>query len=134
MQDKTQTQAVTSAVDPMTPGSLLANVGGMLALVLIVIAVCAWIARRIGLARPLSKGTPALSVVASHALGQRARVVVIEMNEKRILLGVTATQINCLASFDKPQDEAEPAIGAGADDFQPLLMKILKQRKVESTK
>lgn len=134
MYEKSQTQAVTSAVDPMTPGAILTNVGGMLVLVLMIIAVCAWVARRIGFIQHLSKGAPALSVVASQSLGPRARVFVVEMNDKRILLGVTPAQINCLASFDKPNDEAEPSAMAGAGNFQPLLMKILKQRKVESPK
>ncbi len=46
-----QTQTLPSTVDTAMPGSILVNVGGALVLILMIIAVFAWLARRTGFAR-----------------------------------------------------------------------------------
>ncbi|QLK62410.1 flagellar biosynthetic protein FliO [Enterobacteriaceae bacterium Kacie_13] len=132
MHTQSQTQATPAGVDSAVPGSVLMNVGGALALILMIIAVCAWVARRTGFAQRLPKGNQILSVVASHSMGQRERVVVIDMEGKRLLLGVTPTQINCLATFDKPSEEDAVRVAPAAGDFQSTLLNLLKKRKTES--
>jgi|SRR5471030_2182159 len=131
MHTQTQTQAMPAGVDSAAPGSVLMNVGGALALILMIIAAFAWIARRTGFAQRLPKNNQVLSVVASHSLGQRERVVVIDMDGKRVLLGVTPTQINCLATFNKPADEDLKHVEPVAGDFQSTLLNLLKKRKKE---
>lgn len=133
MHTQTQTQAMPAGVDSAAPGSVLMNVGGALALILMIIAAFAWIARRTGFAQRLPKGDQVLSVVASHSLGQRERVVVIDMDGKRVLLGVTSTQINCLATFDKPAGEDVTPVAPAPGDFQSTLLNLLKKRKTEPT-
>lgn len=125
------TQTLPSTVDTAMPGSILVNVGGALVLILMIIAVFAWLARRTGFARNMPKSNQILAVVASHSLGQRERVVVIDMNDKRVLLGVTPTQISCLATFDKPPDDDTTPAASVSGDFQTTLMNLLKKRKTE---
>ncbi len=125
------TQNLPSTVDTAMPGSILVNVGGALVLILMIIAAFAWLARRTGFARNLPKSNQILSVVASHSLGQRERVVVIDMNDQRVLLGVTPAQISCLATFDKPPDEGAAQKVSASGDFQSTLMNLLKKRKTE---
>ncbi len=131
MHTQTQTQVMPAGADSTVPGSVLMNVGGALALILMIIAACAWIARRAGFAQRLPKGNQILSVVASHSLGQRERVVVIDMEGKRVLIGVTSSQINCLATFDKPSEGDAIPVTPAAGDFQSTLMNLLKKRQTE---
>lgn len=133
MNNQTQTHIPVNA-QPAMPGSVLMNVGGALALILLIIAACAWVARRAGFARRLPAGNQLMSVVASHSLGQRERVIVVDMNGKRLLLGVTATQINCLATFDAPEVNGNTPAAGTPPTFQSTLMNLLKKRTVESPK
>jgi flagellar protein FliO/FliZ len=73
-------------------GLLQAGLGMLLVLGLIFL--CAWMARRFGLQR--FGGGQALKVVSSAALGQRERVVVVEVGATWLVLGVTTNQINTL--------------------------------------
>lgn len=126
--------SIPLSVDPELPGSGLAHIGMVLIFIVLIILAGAWIAQRMGLSRRLSKASAILSVVASQTLGQRARIVVIEMNGKQILLGVTPEKINCLATFDTPSVDINLQTVEETADFKSLLMKILKKSKSELTK
>ena len=89
----TVTSRPIEAAPVMGASSLLQAGLGML-LVLGLIFLCAWMARRFGLQR--FGGGQALKVVASAALGQRERVVVVEVGATWLVLGVTTNQINTL--------------------------------------
>ncbi|WP_080357503.1 flagellar biosynthetic protein FliO [Yersinia mollaretii] len=132
MGNQTQIQASSSMIDATTPGSLLVNIGSSLALILLIIAAIAWVARRTGLAQRFPKGNQILSVVCSHSLGQRERVIVMDMGDKRLLLGVTATQISCLATFEKSEDQHMTADSPPSGDFQSTLIGMIKKCKTGS--
>ena len=74
-------------------GGMLQAAFGM-AIVLGLIFLCAWAARRFGLQR-LGTGH-VVKVVSSSSLGQRERVVVVEIDGTWLVLGVTASQIQTL--------------------------------------
>ena len=74
-------------------GGMLQAAFGM-AMVLGLIFLCAWAARRFGLQR-LGTGN-VVKVVSSSSLGQRERVVVVEIDGTWLVLGVTASQIQTL--------------------------------------
>lgn len=61
----------------------------------------AWLARRSGLIR--AKGQ-AIHIIATQSLGARNSLVVIEINQQRLLLGVTSQQINLLYTLPKSDD------------------------------
>lgn len=94
-----------SAMPPVTPqitpqtipswgaaGLLQAAFG--LAVVIGLIFLCAWGARRLGLQK--SHGGRLIKIVSSTALGQRERVVVVEVGSEWLVLGVTPGQIQSL--------------------------------------
>jgi len=84
---------------PVTTGSLLQLVLGLL-LVLAVIALIAWLLRRLSGWNSTANG--ALKVVATLPIGQRERVVVIQAGEQQLLIGVTAGQVEMLHILEHP--------------------------------
>lgn len=134
MNTETPIQVAPSMIDSTTPGSILFTVGGALLLILLIITVIAWGARRIGLAPRLSKGNQVISVICSHSLGQRERVVVIDMAGKRLLIGVTPGQINCLAIFDQSGANNTVLDSPLSSDFKSTLTSKLKKRQTGAVK
>lgn len=43
-----------------------------------------------------------LNIIAQCRMGNRQKLVVVQVGEKQLLLGVTAQSITCLSSLDKP--------------------------------
>lgn len=70
-------------------------------LVIGVILVLGWVLRRLRGAALLG-GSRQLKILASLALGQRERVVVVQVGEEQWLLGVTAQQISGLGKLEQP--------------------------------
>lgn len=95
----------TSAVGA---GGMLQAVLGM-ACVLALIFACAWAARRFGLQR--FGGGHVVKVVSSTSVGQRERVVVVEVNGQWLVLGVTSHNISALHTLPA---QAAHAVAAGA--------------------
>ena len=83
--------------------SMLLSVGGTLALIVLLMVALAWLARRSGVARRLNDAGGAMSVVASKSLGARERLVLVDVGDRRLVLGVTASQITCLATQARPE-------------------------------
>ncbi|POT54778.1 flagellar biosynthetic protein FliO [Citrobacter amalonaticus] len=135
MKSHTLTEIQTSIpnVDNSPPGSVLFNVGGALCLIILFIAGIAWIARRAGFAPHAIRGNKLLTVKSSQSLGQRERVVIVEVDDKWLLLGVTPSSINCLATLEKRDDEPQDAVASRTIDFQSVLSNMLKKRKTEPT-
>ena len=82
---------------PAVGASGLLQAGLGMVLVLGLIFLCAWLARRFGL--PRFGGSALVKVVGSAMVGQRERVVVVEVGETWLVLGVTASQVNALHSL-----------------------------------
>ncbi|ART83384.1 flagellar biosynthetic protein FliO [Oceanisphaera profunda] len=70
-------------------------------LVIGVILVLGWILRRLRGAALLG-GSRQMKIVASLALGQRERAIVVQVGEEQWLLGVTAQQISHLGKLEQP--------------------------------
>ena len=109
---------------PAVGASGLLQAGRGMVLVLGLIFLCAWLARRFGL--PRFGGSALVKVVGSAMVGQRERVVVVEVGETWLVLGVTASQVNALHSLPAqalPPATAPPAahgvgrVGAKAVDL-----------------
>ena len=97
------TSPVTEAIPLVGASSLLQAGLGML-LVLGLIFLLAWMARRFGLQRLGLGGSQAVKVISSAMLGQRGeRVVVVEVGATWLVLGVTASQINTLHTLPAPE-------------------------------
>nr|MDP2191517.1 flagellar biosynthetic protein FliO [Rhodoferax sp.] len=113
-------------------GLLQAGLG--LALVVALIFLCAWAVRRFGLQQPGSGRL--LKVVASAMVGQRERVVVVEIGGSWLVLGVAAGQVRALHTL--PAENRSEAVAAptmngstGAGAFsQKLLESVSKLNKL----
>lgn len=87
----------------------LLQAGFGMAVVVGLIFLCAWLARRFGLQR--LGGGHLVKVVSSASVGQRERVVVVEVANQWLVLGVTSSQVNMLHTLPA---QAQPAAnGAG---------------------
>lgn len=72
-----------------------------LVLVILLIFAAAWLARRSGLLRNRGQATT-IEIIASQSLGGRNSIVVVEVEKKRLVLGITQHQINLLHSLPEP--------------------------------
>lgn len=116
---KTQSTQQHAAPDPSTP--LLQVSGALLGIILLILAA-AWLVKRLGFAaKPTA--APGLKISASVSLGARERVVVVDVEDARLVLGVTANQINVLHTLPPAAVTAEPPQA----DF-PSVMKNLLTR------
>jgi len=79
-------------------GSLLQVFIGLVA-VLLLIAATAWVGKRFGIARSGSSGL--LQVISSASVGARERVVVVEVGESWLVVGVAPGSVNALTTLPK---------------------------------
>jgi flagellar protein FliO/FliZ len=118
-----------------TPAKPLANPAPMagnllqvtLGLILVVIAIfaVAWVVRRYGSFHTTAKG--ALKVIGGLSMGARERVVLLQVGDKQLLLGVAPGRIQTLHVLDEPLpvDEAGPRV-PGNHPFAQRLAAVLK--------
>ncbi|XTZ39352.1 flagellar biosynthetic protein FliO [Salmonella enterica] len=128
-----------NTVQPIAAGSdsapvSMINMGGALALILLLIVAMAWVFRRTGIASRIVKGNNILSIKHTQAIGTRERLVVVEIDDKWLLLGVTPEKITNLMTMDKQEcvENTEPA--PLASSFQAALINCITQRKGASKK
>ena len=105
-------------------GSLLQATLG-LALVLALILAIAWIAKRIT-PGAMRGGHLPLTIVASQAVGQRERVVVVEVADQWLVLGVAPGRVSALSSLPKAVIAAPPATSTAP--FAAALSRALGRR------
>ena len=99
---------------PVVGASGLLQAGLGMLMVLGLIFACAWLARRFGLQR-FGSGGQVVKLVSSASVGQRERVVVVEVAGTWLVLGVTSNQITTLHSLPAqsvPGAAAAPAMPA----------------------
>jgi len=93
-----QSTAFASDVVSTGPGLLQATLG--LALVVGMILALAWVAKRLAPGAVRQGGT-SLTIVASQAVGQRERVVVVEVADQWLVLGVAPGRVSALSTMPK---------------------------------
>jgi len=100
--------------------ALLGQVTLVLILIIGIILLCAWLFRKLnGTSLGHSK---LLNVVGSVAVGQRERVVIVEINDTWLVLGVAAGHVTKL--HDMPaQERPEPQLNSFAARLQQALNK-----------
>lgn len=119
-----KTQATVSQPSAV-PGSPLLQVSGALFGIIAFILIAAWLAKRFGLAGKTAHAR-GLKVSASTSLGPRERVVIVEVEDARLVLGVTASQISVLHKLP-PAPETVPENAESSADFQSVMKSLLKR-------
>lgn len=119
-----KTQA-TVAHPSAAPGSPLLQVSGALLGIIALILAAAWLAKRVGFAGKTA-GARGLKVSASTTVGPRERVVIVDVEDARLVLGITASNISLLHTLPPAQPEPEGP-KENTPDFQAVLKNLLKR-------
>jgi flagellar protein FliO/FliZ len=112
------------AYTPTVSTGSLAQISFSLLMVLACIVAVAWLLKRMNLTR---QGTGnLLKVIGSVAIGQRERVVLVEVNDTWLVVGVGPGQIRTLHTLKKSENwQNEPTVPAD-NKFANMLTAILK--------
>lgn len=124
---------VVQQTAPALPaGSVLTQVGSVLGGILLLILCGAWLVRRLGFA-PQARNNKLLNVKASCQVGQRERVVIVEVDNTWLVLGVTSQQVTQLHTLPRPPVDdsasASPTQSTKPADFRQLLNDHLFNKK-----
>jgi flagellar protein FliO/FliZ len=94
-----------------------------LAVVIAAIGGCAWLARRAGFAQ--ASGGQLMKVVSAMPVGAKERVVIVELGEQWLVLGIAPGRVSTLATLPRGT-LPEATTGAQPFGFAALLDKARK--------
>lgn len=95
-----------NAVTPVVGSADLLGLGASMFVVVAIIVLLGWLYSR---SRFVSGGAGHLiNVVASRALGPKERLMIIEVEDQQLLIGMTASAVQTLHVFEKPVRDADP--------------------------
>ncbi|MDC9613134.1 flagellar biosynthetic protein FliO [Xenorhabdus khoisanae] len=123
----------TGNTEPLPAGQTLMQISSALGGILLLIFFMTWLVRRLGLAPGKNKNHRLLNVKASCSLGPKERIVVVEVEDNWLVLGVTSQQINMLHQMPAPTDHAEKDAALKSLPFGQMLKNTL-QRKSKNDK
>ena len=107
--------ATVQSSAPVSAAPLLQVSGALIAIIALILAA-AWLVKR-------RTGVNGLKISASASLGARERVVVVDVEDARLVLGVTAGQINLLHKLPP----SAPTEEIPQTDFQSVMKNLLKR-------
>ncbi len=117
---------------PVKVGSGVATTGlaqmvtGLL-VVLALIFVAAWLYRRFGRMPFMANG--AMKILGVLSLGTRERIVLLQVGEQQLLVGIAPGQMRTLHVLEEPLSAAVPAGHAGNDAFSQKLAAFMQGKK-----
>ncbi|MGF6554991.1 flagellar protein FliO/FliZ [Pseudomonas sp. S30_BP2TU TE3576] len=113
--------AAVPAVSGGVAGQLTQLVFGLL-LVLVLIFLLAWLLRRVQQAGPAGKGQ-VIEIVGSRALGPRDRLMLVQVGNEQILLGLSPGSITALHVLKEPVQV--PSTEKPTPEFAQRLLEML---------
>lgn len=117
--------AYTPPPPPVSSGSIVQIIFSLL-LVLAAIVLVAWLLRRMNVAQ---QGTGSfLKVLGGVAIGQRERVVLVEVNDTWLVVGVGPGQIRTLHTLPKSELKISASQTEPANNFNVWLKKFVEKR------
>ncbi|MFW9081057.1 flagellar biosynthetic protein FliO [Pseudomonas sp. P2757] len=123
----TAAAAAVPAVSGSVAGQLTQLVLGLL-LVVGLIFFLAWLMRRVQQAGPAGKGQ-VIDLIASRALGPRDRLLLVQVGNEQILLGLSPGTITALHVLKEPVVVSSPPEKATPEFAQHLLKILGKDQK-----
>ncbi len=113
----------TVPIDPFSAESLFRMFGG-LSLVLVMVVLLVWVLKRL---QKFPAGTGGyIQLVGALSLGQREKVVVVQLGDEQLVLGVCAGRIDFLHALKNPIPVARhPDI---SESFSEKLRDVLEKR------
>src|SRR5512143_2353579 len=96
--------------EPLNVAALSQMVIGLVAVLVLIVAM-SWLLRRMGRSRLMGSGV--IKVLAGLPLGSRERVLLMQVEDVKLLIGVTAERIDTLYVLNPPSGAPEqpPAFG-----------------------
>lgn len=120
--------ACAQAAEPAAPasaGSLLKVLFGLIA-VLALLAGTAWLLRRFGVANTASPG--AVKLVGGLSVGGRERILVVEVADQWIVVGVAPGRVSALSTMPKQEGVALPPSAPMTKSFSSWLQQTIDKR------
>lgn len=118
--------AADAMVAPVSAGSVLQVLLG-LAVVLGMVFVAAWAIRRFN--PNVAPGNSALRIVAGTAVGNRERVLLLEVNDTWLVVGVAPGRVSQIHSMPRPDNFQVGQAPGAANGFAFWLKQTLERRK-----
>lgn len=122
--------AAAESAPPVLDAGTVFQMLGSLALVLGAIIALAWLLRRIGSGPAGSAGL--LKVIGSAAVGQKERVVVVEVADTWLVLGVAPGQVSALHTLPRQELGGVSTQQAAAPFAQWLKRAVAKHEKTNA--
>ena len=111
---------------PVSAAGSLTQVMFGLACVLALIAICAWLVKK--MAPGSLAGAGGLKVVGGVLVGPKERVVLLEFGDSWLLLGVTAGQVSLLQSIPRP-DNTDTSQSLSSPQFSDWMKQFLQKNR-----
>jgi flagellar protein FliO/FliZ len=124
-------KAISSVnTDPMSGGYLLQLILGLIVVIICIVAL-AWITKRVN--RLQSSGDGYLKVLGGLSMSARERVVLLQVGEQQLLVGVSPGRINTLHVLDSPVTGSDKTSNAGSfsEKLSTMLNDSLKNKSVQ---
>lgn len=118
-----QESADIAAVDPLS-SPYLAKLTGALLLVVFIIFGLAWLMKRFNLSQHSQNGL--LRIIAGLPLGTRDRIVLLQVGEEQILLGLSPGRIQKLHTLSNPLIHQHEEVSGSA--FSQKLDQIMRKK------
>ena len=120
---RAQDQAV-APLEPVSSAYLLKLTGGLV-LVVLIIVVLAWLVKKLNITQQSGQGL--IRVVAGLSLGTRDRIVLLQVGEEQILVGISPGRIEKLHTRAHPLEAPDgPAVSAS---FSERLNRLMGERE-----
>ncbi len=114
-----------SAADPMAVSNLWQLTLGMIAVLALMLGL-AWILKRTGKFQMAAGGN--LKILGGLSMGTRERVVLLQVGETQLLVGVAPGRVQTLHVLDQPLTaQDQPAGGGFADQLGRMMGKGVKK-------
>lgn len=108
----------------MTESAVLRLVLSLFLIIALILAG-AWLTRRAGWLRGTANRS--IKLIGSQSLGPRAYVALVEVENTRLVLGVTATQISLLHTLPETEQDRAGSTPAAASGPTPIFAGSLKK-------
>ena len=119
-----QEQAVASAQVESLPATYLLKLILGLVVVLAMVFVFAWAMKKFHLAQPGGDGP--IKMVSAIAVGQRERIVLLQVGEEQILVSLAPGRVEKLHELKTPVDASSPR-GRESDGFRRRFNQLMKK-------
>ncbi|MFT5590125.1 MAG: flagellar protein FliO/FliZ [Bradyrhizobium sp.] len=125
------TPVATPVAASSSPGNMLQVMVGLMVVLGLLVAV-AWSMKKMGAGKHAAAG--ALKIVGGVSVGNRERILVVEVADQWIVVGVTPTSINALSTMPKQEGVELSAAAPLAKNFSDWLKQTIDKRKTEQIK